>query len=128
MAEAEAELVDSSIKTATDFARLFYEALDKRRHTIGSFYDDCASHTWNGNAVAGKDAIVNFWSKLPVSETRYECIDVQPLSESSTQLVVVVSGYVKFTDNLPKVFFHNCILGQTSSAWKITRDSYRTMD
>jgi hypothetical protein len=42
--------------------------------------------------------------------------------------VLVASGYVKYAEHMPRMFFHNCVLFQDATAWKVISDSYRTIE
>ncbi|CAO2622837.1 NTF2-related export protein 2 [Lemmus lemmus] len=110
--------------------------MDKRRHALVRLYLDTATLTWNGNVVAGLEALSNFFEMLPCSEFQINMLDCQPVHEQATQshptILVVTSGVVKFDGNRKHFFNQNFLLTKHntshSTVWKIASDCFRFQD
>lgn len=128
--------VDQACRAAEEFANIYYETMDKRRHAIIRLYLDKATVIWNGNVVNGLEALANFFETLPSSEFQINMLDCQPVHEQATQaqttVLVVTSGAVKFDGNKQHFFNQNFLLTAhstpTNTVWKIASDCFRFQD
>ncbi|XP_051033984.1 NTF2-related export protein 2 [Phodopus roborovskii] len=128
--------VDQACRAAEEFASIYYETMDKRRHAITRLYLDKATLIWNGNVVTGLEALTKFFEMLPSSEFQINMLDCQPVHEQATQsqttVLVVTSGAVKFDGNKQHFFNQNFLLTAhstpTSTVWKIASDCFRFQD
>ncbi|KAM5299349.1 NTF2-related export protein 2-like [Ctenodactylus gundi] len=128
--------VDQACKAAEEFARIYYETMDKRRQALTRLYLDKATLVWNGNVVTGLEALRDFFEMLPSSEFRINVLDCQPVhaqaTQSQTTVLVVTSGSVTFHGQKRRYFNQNFLLTtQTSSnktVWKIASDCFRFQD
>jgi NTF2-related export protein 1/2 len=111
------------------FAELFYEKLDKGRHTISTLFHDSATLIWNGNHVVTKANIVPFYESLPTLETHLYSIDAQPVLEAAsgqqTSIAVVCNGKMKFSNTQTKSFTESFLLTAENNVWKVLTDTYR---
>ncbi|XP_048773993.1 NTF2-related export protein 2-like isoform X2 [Ostrea edulis] len=73
--------IDQATEAGEQFAKLYYETYDKKRHVLHKLYLDTATMVWNGNGLSGLDNIQKYLEGLPVSEHRMESLDCQPLSD-----------------------------------------------
>lgn len=73
-------LIDNACKVAEEFTKLFYEAMDKKRHTMNRFYMDAATISWDGHSASGKDAIQKMLEGLPLTIHTVAALDAQPVS------------------------------------------------
>jgi len=114
---------------------IFYNKLDKSRHTIGRLYHQEATLLWNGTQVKGKDDIVTFFEKLPTSETTLNMIDAQPVIDfpflnGEQMIAATCGGQVKFDGKIIKNFSETFTLVSETNAegkvWKIIMDTFRT--
>lgn len=114
---------------AKKFAELFYEKLDKGRHTISSLFHDSATLIWNGNQVTGKNNIVPFYEALPTVETQLFSIDAQPILEAAagtqTMIAIICNGKMKFASSPIKGFTESFLLTAENNVWKVVSDTYR---
>lgn len=109
------------------FAELYYEKIDKSRHTIGTLFHDSAILVWNGNNIEGKAAIVSFFESLPTIETVLLSIDAQPVTESianQAMMSVICSGRMTFGSRT-KPFTESFLLAAENNIWKVVSDNYR---
>uniref|UniRef100_A0A090X8A0 Putative rna export factor nxt1 n=1 Tax=Ixodes ricinus TaxID=34613 RepID=A0A090X8A0_IXORI len=56
---------DQATKAGEEFAKLFYDTLEKRRHLLSNLFLDTTNVLWNGNAYSGKADIGKFYEALP---------------------------------------------------------------
>ncbi|RWS26261.1 NTF2-related export protein 1-like protein [Leptotrombidium deliense] len=119
------------------FAEIFYEKLDKGRHSLLKLYHREATLVWNGNAVKGNGDIVVFFEKLPGSETHLLSVDAQPVEDlpqiqNQKMMSVLCSGKMKFPSasnnfmNFTESFLLVAETDNDSHVWKIISDVYRT--
>ncbi|XP_063287054.1 NTF2-related export protein 2 [Pelobates fuscus] len=128
--------VNLACRAADEFVNLYYETIDKRRRQLTKLYMDTATMVWNGNAISGQAALVEFFEMLPSSEYQVSMFDCQPVCEQATQgqktVLVVAHGSVKFEGNKPHYFNQNFLLSlhatATSNVWKIASDCFRFQD
>lgn len=73
-------LIDNACKVAEEFTKLFYEAMDKKRHTLNRFYMDSATIAWDGHGETGKDSIQKMLEGLPMTVHTLSTLDAQPVS------------------------------------------------
>jgi NTF2-related export protein 1/2 len=111
------------------FAEIFYQKVDKGRHTIGNLYHESATLVWNGTRVQGKANIVAFYEKLATSETQMLSLDSQPVLEvtglgDQTMITVITSGRMKFGTRY-RLFSESFTLVAESGVWKVVADTYR---
>ncbi|XP_054164032.1 NTF2-related export protein-like [Oppia nitens] len=111
------------------FAELFYEKLDKGRHTMGQLFHESANVLWNGNPVTGKANAVTFYESLPTVETQLFSIDAQPVLEAAAGqqicITVVCNGKMKFASNVTRSFTESFLLTAENNVWKVLTDTYR---
>ena len=120
------------LKEAADhgkkFAELFYEKLDKARHGIGGLYHSEGHLIWNGNSVRGKDNIVAFYEKLPITDTQLWSVDAQALRLEFTQnqptITVVCGGRIKI-GSTHRFFSESFLLTAEINVWRVVSDTYR---
>ncbi|XP_053328650.1 NTF2-related export protein 2 [Spea bombifrons] len=128
--------VDLACRAAEEFVPLYYDTYDKRRRQLIKLYADTATMVWNGNAVSGRDALVEFFEMLPSSQFQINMFDSQPVHEQATQgqktVMVVVHGSVKYEGNKLHNFNQNFLLTihttPSSQVWKIISDCFRFHD
>ena len=58
---------------------------------VRSFYHSACTLVWNGQHSDGQEAIAQFLQRLPVSETRVESLDVQPVGVLLAALLLYCS-------------------------------------
>lgn len=126
-----------AISAARQFTKLYYESMDKGRTALNALYHDESKMTWNGNSVAGKAAILNFFAEqLPVTETTLLCFDAQSVSESllnptaatsgqQATILVTCSGTQKIGIKECYTFTQSFLLAAENNKWKIASDSHR---
>lgn len=121
--------VDQACRTAEDFAKHYYENLDKRRHLILRMYMDTSVLVWNGTGTTGKEQIGKFLMDLPVSEHTLWSLDSQrvfaPVSNNKLAYLIKVSGNVKFQSRTPKPFSQTFMITNHDDKWKIVTDCFR---
>ncbi|RUS81557.1 hypothetical protein EGW08_010687 [Elysia chlorotica] len=116
---------------ADEFSKIYYETFDKRRQAISKLYQDKANVVWNGNAVAGSDAIIKLFDGLPSSEHTVDGLDTQPIvagpvdADNTNSIMVTVFGKVKFKDTGAEAFTQTFILSAAENKWKIISDTFR---
>lgn len=93
-ADQEKHKIDQASKAGEDFAKLFYETLEKRRHLLGNLFLDTANLVWNGNPHSGKTDISRFYESLPACETELVAIDAQPIRGEFVQVRPSWFGYL----------------------------------
>ncbi|XP_029455157.1 NTF2-related export protein 2 isoform X1 [Rhinatrema bivittatum] len=128
--------VDQACRAAEQFVNIYYETIDKRRRVLTKLYLDKATLVWNGNAVSGQPALMEFFEMLPSSEFQITMLDCQPVHEQATEgqttVLVVTSGTVKFDGNKQRFFNQNFLLTAqatpTLTVWKIASDCFRFQD
>ncbi|XP_069468724.1 NTF2-related export protein 2 [Ambystoma mexicanum] len=125
--------VDLACKAAEEFVNIYYETMDKRRRVLSKLYLDKATLVWNGNAVSGQEALMEFFDMLPSSEFQINVLDCQPVHEQATQgqttVLVVACGTVNFDGNRQRYFNQNFLLTAqvtpNNTVWKIASDCFR---
>lgn len=70
--------INNSCEYAKQFVNIYYEKLDKSRSTFEKLYHDQCKLVWNGNLVANKDKVFEFYKNLPISETNLNTVDAHP--------------------------------------------------
>jgi len=122
--------VTQACDDARKFVDLYYQRLDKGRHLLGGLYHDQATLVWNGNSVASKAAILQFYEQLPISETELMSLDAQPVTEIHenpyTMITVTCSGRQKLGNNRPECFTETFLLVAENQVWKVISDAFRT--
>lgn len=126
---ASALRISQACEYAKKFTEIFYEKVDKGRHTIGSLYHEAASLVWNGHRVQGKAQILAFYEKLATSETQLMSLDAQPVLEvagfeGQTVMTISCSGRVRFGSKF-RLFTECFTLVAENEVWKIVADTYR---
>ena len=129
--DAEKERVNQAVSTAETFSKLYYNKLDKERHTVEKMYHENATLVWNGNAVDGVVNIQKFLiEKIPKSSTFVQSLDAQPVLgcavSGQTSVLVNVAGTVKYGANRPVDFQQNFLLTAKDSKWKVVTDTFRS--
>lgn len=127
--ESKTELaITDAVTTATDFVKLFYEVLDKRRHAALKLYLDSAQLVWNGGGVDGAGGIVKFLENLPTTDHTIQSVDAQPIPDvavgGQTTVCVSVGGYVR-VGGRHRSFSEHFVLTAYESKWKIVSDTFR---
>ncbi|KAJ1197518.1 hypothetical protein NDU88_001375 [Pleurodeles waltl] len=125
--------VDLACKAAEEFVNIYYDTMDKRRRVLSKLYLDKATLVWNGNAVSGQEALMEFFDLLPSSEFQVNVLDCQPVHDQATQgqttVLVVTCGTVNFDGNRPRYFNQNFLLtaqvSPDNTVWKIASDCFR---
>ncbi|XP_037086836.1 NTF2-related export protein 2-like [Pollicipes pollicipes] len=114
--------------TAQEFVKRYYEVLDNRRHTLAKLYLDTGMLVWNGNSVAGSEAIQTFLEKLPTSEHNISCMDAHPISDvavgAQTTILMTVAGQVRLR-NSTRLFQQHFMLTAQDRKWKVVTDCFR---
>jgi len=126
--------VSSSLKlsqaceSGKKFAQVFYEKLDKSRHTMGQLFHESAVLIWNGNFVTGKGNVLEFYGNLPTLDTTLIAIDAHPISTEiagqKTSILVTCNGKMTF-DKQHRCFTESFMLIAENNIWKIMTDTYR---
>lgn len=118
------------------FAGIFYEKLDKGRHSLNKLFHENATLIWNGNHVFGLSKIAEFFENLPTSETELGSVDSQPVldlpqMQGKKMMTITVSGRIHFkgTKAIPftEVFTMVAEPGSEKNVWKIVSDTYRSL-
>ncbi|XP_078544914.1 NTF2-related export protein 1-like [Lissotriton helveticus] len=125
--------VDLACKAGEEFVNIYYDTMDKRRRLLSKLYLDKATLVWNGNAVSGQEAIMEFFELLPTSQFRIKVLDCQPVHDEATggqtTVLVVTCGTVNFEGNRPSDFNQNLLLTAQvtpgNTVWKIANDCFR---
>ncbi|CAF0935740.1 unnamed protein product [Adineta steineri] len=121
-----------------NFAKRYYDIFDTRRHDISKFYQVEAKLIWNGNELAGREAIAKHLIALPSTENTIYSLDFFPMKDlfpdETTTYQVFVSGAVAYgkTDKTrnakdKKLFSHIFVLtvDVASSIWVIANECFR---
>ncbi|KAJ6216979.1 hypothetical protein RDWZM_008136 [Blomia tropicalis] len=120
--------ISQACECGKKFAELFYEKLDKSRHTMGQLFHDSAVVVWNGNIINGKGNVLEFYGNLPAIDTTLICMDAQPVSTLVTgdtpSILVSCNGKMSF-DKHTKCFNESFLLKAENNVWKIVTDTYR---
>ncbi|KAL1475863.1 hypothetical protein MTO96_019088 [Rhipicephalus appendiculatus] len=120
---------DQATKAGKDFARLFYDTLEKRRHLLSNLFLDTANLVWNGNPYCTKEAIGRFYESLPACQTDVMCADAQPFRgefvQGQTAIHVVVAGQIKFSGKRWVPYTESFVLTAQDNVWKIAVDTFR---
>ena len=124
--------ISQACESGKKFAEVFYEKLDKGRHTMGQLFYDSATLIWNGNHVKGKGDILEFYGNLPTVDTTLICIDAHPVSETisgdKTSILVTCNGKMRFKDQTKcfnESFMLTALTVDGKTVWKIISDNYR---
>ncbi|KJH47410.1 nuclear transport factor 2 domain protein [Dictyocaulus viviparus] len=120
----EADRIDEEIcKEASNFTKIFYDAMDRKRDKINYLYcDNEATLVWNGNAVTGCDNIFKFISSLPETDHHLVSVDVQRVNtgfpNSPDLLTVMTAGSVTL-GGIVHGFTHTFILMVEDGKYKL---------
>ncbi|KAI7688219.1 NTF2-related export protein 2, partial [Sarcoptes scabiei] len=121
--------IRQACESGKKFAEVFYEKLDKNRHTMGQLFHESAILVWNGNNCSGKNNILEFYGNLPTIDTTLSSIDAQPLSslisQEQTSIMVTCNGRMAFNKR-NQCFMESFILTAENNVWKIVTDTFRT--
>ncbi|XP_052720887.1 NTF2-related export protein 2-like isoform X2 [Crassostrea angulata] len=124
--------IDQASEAGEQFAKLYYETYDKKRHMLNKLYLDTATMVWNGNGLSGLENIQKYLEGLPVTEHRMESLDCQPISDkvSGGQFSIIVKTYgtVKYQNRKSKTFHQNFMLTSQNNVWRVVSDSFRFQD
>ncbi|XP_045462318.1 NTF2-related export protein [Harmonia axyridis] len=124
--------LDQACRVAEEFTKLYYEAVDKRRHMISRLYLDEGLLAWNGTGVTGNEKIQKFHMDLPASDHTLSTLDAQPILDEAVnkQLTVMiqVSGTVRYHDKIPKTFQQAFVVTADGGKWKIVSDCFRLQE
>lgn len=114
------------------FAELFYEKMDKSRHTMASLLHESVQLVWNGNQLLGKPAVVTFFEQLPVSETTLTAVDAHPVLDlpafNGQPTITVIAGGRQKLGSKTKFFTETFMLTAEASVWKVVADTYRSFE
>eukprot|EP00088_Acartia_fossae_P066367 TRINITY_DN82238_c0_g1_i1.p2 TRINITY_DN82238_c0_g1~~TRINITY_DN82238_c0_g1_i1.p2 ORF type:complete len:138 (-),score=37.91 TRINITY_DN82238_c0_g1_i1:127-540(-) len=129
--EALTERTNMAIETAEKFCELFYNKIDKERHTIEKLYLPTATFTWNGNFLEGSDNIQRFIThQLPRTEHFLNSLDSQPLPNQAvgeqTTVLVTACGNVRYDKKAAIPFQQNFLVTEKDMKWKIAVDNFRS--
>lgn len=120
--------ISQACESGKKFAEVFYEKLDKSRHTMAQLFHDNAVLVWNGNYINGKGNVLEFYGNLPTISTVLYSIDAQPVSPlvsgEQTSILVTCNGRMCFNKSY-RNFNESFMLTAESSVWKIVTDTYR---
>ncbi|EEC12365.1 putative p15-2B protein [Ixodes scapularis] len=120
---------DQATKAGEEFAKLFYDTLEKRRHLLSNLFLDTANVLWNGNAYSGKADIGKFYEGLPTCETDLAACDSQPIRDDfvqgQTTIHVIAAGRIKFSGKRWTPFSESFLLTAQGTVWKIVVDTFR---
>lgn len=124
-----AKKANEANQTATEFSKLFYDHLDKKRHQLSRLYLDSAVATFDGNGTSGKEAIQKFYESLPASETVIASLDAQPMIDDATSntILLMTSGITRL-GNKQKSFQQTFVITAQGDKWKIVSDCFRIQD
>ncbi|CAC21476.2 mRNA export receptor Nxt1 [Schizosaccharomyces pombe] len=95
--------MESSVKYAQEFVQRYYSSLDTNRNGIAEFYRENSLILWNGKPMQVTEftsMIVN----LPYSKTKVEDFDSQQVMGNDMNIIIVVSGTIRFDGKKPHVF------------------------
>ncbi|XP_015520500.1 NTF2-related export protein [Neodiprion pinetum] len=124
--------IDEACRTAEEFTKLYYKAIDKQRYMISKLYLDTGILIWNGNGIVAKDQIQKFWMDLPASDHSTTTLDAQPVTGAAVgnqpTFLIKVSGQVKFQDKPSKPFNQNFLITAVGDKWKIVSDCFRVQE
>ncbi|KHJ89963.1 nuclear transport factor 2 domain protein [Oesophagostomum dentatum] len=129
----EADKQDEKIcKEASDFTKIFYDAMDRKRDKINYLYCDSGSTlVWNGNPVSGSDNIFRFISSLPETDHHLVSVDVQQINAglpgSPDLLTVTTAGNVTLGGTMHG-FTHTFILMVEDGKYKVRSERFRYVD
>lgn len=120
--------ISQACESGKKFAEVFYEKLDKSRHTMAQLFHDNAVLVWNGNYVSGKGNILEFYGNLPTIDTTLMSIDAQPISPlvsgEQVSIQITCNGKMAFNKR-SRCFNESFMLTAENSIWKIVSDTYR---
>ncbi|XP_077536455.1 NTF2-related export protein 1-like [Haemaphysalis longicornis] len=120
---------DQAAKAGEEFARLFYETLEKRRHLVGNLFLDAANLVWNGNPHNSKEAIGKFYESLPSCHAELHFVDAQPIRDEfvqgQTTVHVAAAGQIKFSGKRWVPFSESFVLTAQNKVWKVVVDTFR---
>lgn len=121
---------EQACDAASEFVKIYYDAIDKKRHILDRLYHDSATLLWNGNSVTGQAAISQYLNKLPSSEHKVETLDAQSMPDHATQgqigILVLTAGIVKYKGHSVRNFSQNFMLTAQNNTWKVVTDCFRT--
>lgn len=110
------------------FAELFYEKLDKSRIQMGGLYHPEGHLIWNGHSIKGKNNIVAFYEKLPITSSQLLSVDAQGLGLEFTSnqptITVICGGRIQL-GSTKRLFSESFLLTAENNVWKIVSDTYR---
>nr|XP_033802351.1 NTF2-related export protein 2 isoform X2 [Geotrypetes seraphini] len=123
-------------RAAEKFVNLYYEMIDKQRHVLIKLYQEKATLVWNGNAVSGREALMEFFEMLPPTDFQVTVFDCQPVHEQATQgqttLLIVTCGTVRLGGKKERYFNQSFLLTAqempTRLVWRIASDCLRFQD
>ncbi|XP_064478695.1 NTF2-related export protein 2-like [Ornithodoros turicata] len=123
------ERAEQATKAGEDFAKLFYETLEKRRHLLANLFLENATVLWNGNVFNNKADIGKFYESLPACEAQLICVDSQPIwnefVQGQTTIHVAAVGQVKYTGKSWTPFTESFVLTAQGTVWKLVVDTFR---
>uniref|UniRef100_A0A1B6EI12 NTF2-related export protein n=1 Tax=Cuerna arida TaxID=1464854 RepID=A0A1B6EI12_9HEMI len=121
---------DLGYRTASEFTKLYYESMDRKRHLMSRYYMDNAALVWNGNGRNGADEIQKFLASLPISTHLLTSQDVQRIPDGAVgnkmAYVIQTAGNVKFQGRPSKqMFYQTFAITNEGDKWKIVSDCFR---
>ncbi|XP_065844531.1 NTF2-related export protein 1-like [Oscarella lobularis] len=124
--------VERACSAGEEFANIFYDTIDKKKHLISHLYTSLSSVVWNGHNATGVEAVTVFLQSLPSSTHTLTSLDCQPIPEvaspGQTSILVATEGTVKYEGNRERPFSQNFVLTEQSGVWKIVSDCFRFTD
>jgi hypothetical protein len=117
---------------AENFGKSYYQWLDTRRAQMGKLYLSRSVILYNGNRIQQPD-IQNFFTNLPESKHTIHTLNAQPISPSTSQIILQISGVVESKEDDEKtenLFLQTLLLEHIEQAgkWKIICDTMRILE
>ncbi|MFH4982901.1 hypothetical protein AB6A40_009610 [Gnathostoma spinigerum] len=120
---------ETTCKDADKFAKLFYDALDRKRSKMNFLYVDESTLVWNGNPVCGVENITKFLEALPQTTHNIVSMDAHAINGPNAQqcIVVLSVGNVNI-GGTTHAFSQTLILVIDDEKYKIKSDRFRFID
>ncbi|WBW73939.1 mRNA export receptor Nxt1 [Schizosaccharomyces osmophilus] len=120
--------MEFATQSAQNFVHRYYVCLENGRDKLPEFYRPSSLISWNGRPMQSAD-LLSMITSFPPTKTKVEDYDCQNVMGSVANLLLMVSGSIRFADKKAHIFSDNLVLQQDESGqYFIASQNFRIMN
>ncbi|EPX73973.1 mRNA export receptor Nxt1 [Schizosaccharomyces octosporus yFS286] len=95
--------MEFTTQSAQNFALRYYVCLENGRDKLPEFYRPSSLISWNGRPMQSAD-LLSMIANFPPTKTKVDDYDCQSIMGSIANLLLMVSGSIRFADKKAHIF------------------------